>query len=92
MLDREKGSTSKITQNGNSASEERNRQKILEKQFAKRLSKAGWHTYLDEETGRVVTNANEDERLKLQEMAGLVCEVVSRTDSEECCVRIGPKL
>jgi hypothetical protein len=63
-----------------------------EKQFAKKLARAGWHTYRDEETGRVVVNAYENERLTLQRLSGLDCEVVSRPLPAGCCVRIGPKL
>ena len=66
-------------------------QRLAEKQFAKRLAKAGWHTYRDEETGRVVTNAYEDERMKLQKISGLSCEVVIRPFAEGCCARIGPR-
>jgi hypothetical protein len=66
-------------------------QRKAEKQFAKRLAKAGWHTYRDEETGRVVTNAYEDERMNLQKISGLSCEVVSRPFAEGCCVCIGPR-
>ncbi len=66
-------------------------QRQAEKQFAKRLAKAGWHTYRDDETGRVVTNAYEDECMKLQQIGGLSCEVVSRPFAEGCCARIGPR-
>lgn len=66
-------------------------QRKAEKQFAKRLAKAGWHTYRDEETGRVVTNAYEDERMKLQQLCGLSCEVVSKPFADGCCARIGPR-
>ncbi len=66
-------------------------QRLAEKQFAKRLAKAGWHTFRDEETGRVVTNAYEDERMKLQKISGLSCEIVGRPFAEGCCVRIGPR-
>ena len=63
-----------------------------EKAFARKCRKAGWHTYRDEDTGRVVTNAYEDERVKLQNATGMDCEVVSRPFAEGCCVRIGPVL
>jgi hypothetical protein len=66
-------------------------QRQAEKQFAKRLAKAGWHTYRDEESGRVVTNAYEDERMKLQKISGLACEVVSPAAAEGTCKRIGPR-
>jgi len=66
--------------------------KETEKQFARKLSKAGWHTYRDEETGRVVTNAYEDERMKLQKISGLPCVVVSPPHSDNTCAKIGPRL
>lgn len=61
------------------------------KQFEQRLRKAGWHTYRDEETGRVVTNAYENELAKLERISGVTCEVVDAPWSGEC-VRIGPVL
>jgi hypothetical protein len=66
--------------------------RMLEKTFAKKLAKAGWHTYRDEETGRVVTNAYEDERMKLQKICGLTCEVVSPPPADNVCAKIGPRL
>ena len=63
-----------------------------EKVFAKKLSRAGWHTYRDEDTGRVVTNAYPDERIKLQKICGLTCEVVSEPFTDGTCARIGPVL
>lgn len=63
-----------------------------EKAFAKKLARAGWHTYRDEDTGRVVTNAYPDERLKLQQICGLTCEIVSQPFANGTCARIGPVL
>ena len=62
-----------------------------EKQFAKRLAKAGRHTYRLEELGRVVTNAYEDERRTLEKLCGLRCEVVT-SGWNGSCARIGPIL
>ncbi len=61
-----------------------------EKRFAARLRKAGWHTYRDEESGRVVTNAYPSEREKLEKISGMPCEVVSEPHGEGTCARIGP--
>lgn len=61
-----------------------------EKEFARKLSKAGWHTYRDEESGRVVTNAYPSEREKLEKISGMPCEVVSEPHGEGTCSRIGP--
>ena len=66
--------------------------RMREKTFAKKLAGAGWHTYRDEETGRVVTNAYEDERMKLQKICGLTCEVVSPPHVDNACSKIGPCL
>lgn len=63
-----------------------------EKTFAKKLKKAGWHTYRDEDTGRVVTNAYPEERMLLQRICGLSCEIVSKPNGDEFCARIGPVL
>ena len=65
-------------------------QRNTEKHFAKRLAKAGWHTYFDNETGRVVTNAYDRDLLNLQQISGLSCEIVSRPFPAGCCARIGP--
>ena len=48
----------------------------LEKQFKKRLAKNGWHTYKDDSTGRVVTNAYESELPFIEQATGLKCEIV----------------
>lgn len=64
----------------------------VEVQFARRLEKAGWYTYRDEATGRVVTNAHECELMQLQKISGLRCEVVSPSPTPGCCARIGPTL
>lgn len=63
-----------------------------ERTFAKKLSKAGWSTYTDEDTGRVVTNAYENEVPKLAKISGMSCEVVSSADWDGGCVRVGPVL
>jgi hypothetical protein len=60
-----------------------------EKQFAKKLQKAGWYTYTDEESGRVVTNAHTHELEKLERLSGLKCEVVS-SGPDSTCAKIGP--
>ena len=64
----------------------------LEKVFARKLSKAGWHTYRDEESGRVVTNAYASEREKLERISGMACEVITEPAAEGTCARIGPTL
>jgi hypothetical protein len=62
-----------------------------EKTFAKKLSKAGWWTYTDEETGRGVTNAHAHEVAKLAKISGLPCEIVS-AGWDGGCARVGPVL
>ncbi len=61
----------------------------VEKQFMKKLDKAGWTAYKQEETGRVVTNAYEHELEKLEKISGLPCEIVAK---HEVFCNIGPKL
>ena len=48
----------------------------LEKRFTKRLAKNQWHTYKDDSTGRVVTNAYESELPFIEKATGLKCEIV----------------
>ena len=67
-------------------------QRAKEKTFAKRLNKAGWWTYTDEETGRVVTNAHDHEVAKLAKISGMPCEIVSSAGWDGGCARIGPVL
>ncbi len=62
-----------------------------EKQFARKLAKAGWHTYRDEDTGRVVTNAYPREQAQLERISGLPCEVVVPAP-DDTCAKIGPVL
>lgn len=45
--------------------------------FINRLKKAGWGTYEDAETGRVVTNGYLRELKELEEISGMKCEVVT---------------
>jgi hypothetical protein len=66
--------------------------KDREKVFARKLKKAGWHTYRDEKSGRVVTNAYVHERGKLTRLSGLFCEVVSPPVEDGFCAKIGPRL
>ena len=67
-------------------------QRAKEKTFAKRLNKAGWWTYTDEETGRVVTNAHDHEVAKLAKISGMPCEIVSSAGLDGGCARVGPVL
>ena len=64
----------------------------IERAFVRKLEKAGWHTYRDEETGRVVTNAYTHECEKLKAISGLECEVVCPPFSEGTCAKIGPRM
>jgi hypothetical protein len=72
-------------------SEAREMQRTREKTFAKKLSKAGWWTYTDEDTGRVVTNAHDHEVAKLAKISGMACEIVS-AGWDGGCARVGPVL
>ena len=58
------------------ASDVREINRAKEKTFAKKLSKAGWWTYTDEDTGRIVTNAHDHEVAKLAKISGMPCEIV----------------
>lgn len=62
-----------------------------EKTFARKLSKAGWYTYKDQD-GRLVTNAFHDELSKLVAISGIPCEVLSPGAKPGELVRIGPCL
>lgn len=63
-----------------------------EKVFGKKMQRARWHTYRDEETGRLVTNAYPEELVKIEQIVGIECEIVSAPLGPGCCARIGPKL
>jgi hypothetical protein len=71
--------------------EVREMQRATERTFAKKLRKAGWYTYTDEETGRVLTNAYDYEVAKLAKISGMPCEVVN-AGWDGGCARIGPVL
>ena len=71
--------------------EARELNRAKEMKFAKTLSKAGWWTYTDEDTGRVVTNAHDHEVAKLAKISGMPCEVVS-AGRDGGCARVGPVL
>lgn len=69
---------------------------LKERQFARKMSKAGWTTYVDEESGRTVTNAFTDEMEKVATLCGMPCEVVITADcltddGMRRLFRIGPK-
>jgi hypothetical protein len=66
-------------------------QRAKEKTFSKKLSKAGWWTYTDEGTGRVVTNAHDHEVATLAKISGMQCEIVS-AGLDGGCARVGPVL
>lgn len=48
------------------------------KRFETQLKKAGWFTYVDEKTGRVVTNCYEREFDDVQSIVGMPCEFLER--------------
>lgn len=48
--------------------------------FKKRLEKAKWYTYVDEDSGRVVTNCYEHELEAVEKITDMKCEVVGEPD------------
>ncbi len=59
----------------------------------RRMARASWYTYRDDETGRVVTNAYERELEQIQKISGVPCEVVpGGVLVPGGTVKIGPKL
>jgi len=64
----------------------------IEKLFASRLRRKGWHSYTDEDSQRVVTNAYPGELEKVTKVAGMPCEIVSSVGEPAVLIRIGPKL
>ena len=64
---------------------------MLEKKFSRNMKKAGWYTFKDGETGRVVTNAYRHEVDKISKISGVECELVPHSTNLALC-KIGPVL
>lgn len=69
----------------------RSERRMIERKFARNMKKAGWYTFRDENTGRVVTNAYRHEVAKISKISGVECEILPCQD-DVSIFRVSPVL